>query len=81
MRCFAFTLFVDEMDLFGDVAGAEKQHAFARQSVAPGPARFLIIALEIFRQIVMHNETNVRFVDAHAERDRRRDHSDVVPQK
>src|SRR4029077_4965522 len=38
---FAFAFFIDEVELLGDIARAEKQHTFARQSVAPGPAGFL----------------------------------------
>ena len=34
-----------------------------------------------FRQIVMNDEAHVRFVDAHAERDRCRDHPRIVAQK
>src|ERR1700751_2714626 len=38
---FFFALFVDEMELLGDIARAEKEHAFTWQTVAPGPARLL----------------------------------------
>ncbi len=76
---FALTLFIDEMDLFGDVASAEQQYAFAGQPVASRASGLLIIALEIFRQIVVHNEANVRFVDPHPEGNRSGDHTDIVP--
>ena len=72
---------VDEMPLLGNVARAEQQDAFTRQSVASGASGFLIIALQIFRQIIMHNKTHIRFVDAHSERDGGRDHAHVVAQK
>ena len=78
---FALTLFIDEMDLLGNVAGTEQQDAFAGQSVAPRASGLLIIALQIFRQVVVNDKANVRFVDAHSEGDRGRDHSDVVAQK
>src|ERR1043166_6289467 len=48
---FLFALFIDEMDLLGDVARAEQQHAFTRQTIAASAPCLLIIALEIFRQI------------------------------
>ena len=67
--------------LLGDIARAEQQHAFARQPVAAGPPGLLIIALQIFRQIVMHHKANVRFVDPHSERNRRSDHPNVVAQE
>ncbi len=80
-RRFLFALFIDEVDLLGHIAGAEKQYAFSRQTVAPGPACLLIIALQIFRQIIMHNETDVRLIDAHSERDGCGDHADIVAQE
>jgi hypothetical protein len=49
---FAFALLIDEMHLLGDVARAEKQHTFARQSVASARP-FLIITLDILRQIAV----------------------------
>ena len=72
---FVLALFVNEMELLGHIARAEEQHAFAGQSVAAGAPGFLIIALQIFRQIVMDDEAHVRFVDAHAKRDRRSNHA------
>src|SRR5262249_10684301 len=67
---FALALFVDEMELLGDIACTEQQHAFARQSVPAGAPCLLIIALQIFRQVVMQNETDIRLINAHSERDR-----------
>ena len=75
---FALTLFINEMQLLGNIARAEKQHAFAGQPVAPGTSRLLIIALQILWQIVMHDETHIRFVDTHAERNRRTHHSRLI---
>ena len=74
-------LFVNELRLFHHVAGAEKQHTFARQTVAARTAGFLVIAFDVFRQIVMDDEADVRFVDAHAEGDGRANHPHVVAQK
>ena len=74
-------LFVDEMRLLHHVAGAEKQHAFARQSVAAGAAGFLVVAFDVLRQVVMDDEADVRFVDAHAEGDGRADHAHFVAQE
>ena len=78
---FGLAFFVDEMELLGHIACAEQQHAFTRQPVAAGAPGLLIIALQIFRQIVMHHEANVWFVDAHSKRNRRGDHPNVVAQK
>ncbi len=61
--------------------GPEEQQAFARQTIAARAAGFLVIALDIFRQIVMHHETDVGFVDAHAEGDGGADHADFIAQK
>ena len=67
--------------LLHHVAGAEKQQAFARQTIAPGAPGFLVVAFDVLRQIVMDDEAHVRFVDAHAERDRRANHAHFVAQK
>ena len=72
---------VDEAAVFDAVAGAEEQQAFARQTIAAGAAGFLVVALDVFRQIVVNDETHVGFVDAHAEGDRRADDADFVAQK
>src|SRR5881227_3073643 len=78
---FAFTLFVDEMELLGDIARAEQQHAFAWQSVPPGAPCLLVIALQVFWQIVMHHEADVWFVDAHSKCNCRSDHADIISQE
>src|SRR5205814_4408722 len=77
----AFALLIDEMRLLDDIARAEKQRAFARQPIAPGAARLLIIAFDVLRQIVMNDEPHVRFIDSHPEGDRRRDHPDVISEE
>ena len=77
----AFALLFNETPLLHYVARTEKEHAIAGQTVAPGPPRFLIITLDVLRQIVMNNETDIRFVDPHSERDRCRDHACIVAQK
>ena len=61
--------------------GAEQQHAFARQAVAARAAGFLIVALDIFWQVVVDDEADVGFVDAHAERDGGADHADFVAEE
>ena len=73
--------FVNELRLLDHVAGAEEQDAFAGQSVAARAAGFLVIALDVFRQIVVDDEADVRLVDAHAEGDGRADHPHVVAQE
>ena len=50
-------------------------------AVTPGPARFLIIALHVFRQVEMHHKTHVGLVDAHAEGHRRHHNGALVPPK
>ena len=72
---------VNETSLFHHVAGAEEQNAFARQTVAARAAGFLIIAFDVFRQIVVNDEAHVRLVDAHAEGDGGADHAHIVAQK
>src|SRR5262249_32573362 len=61
--------------------GIEKQDAIARQTIAAGPTSFLVIALKILRQIVVHDEAHIWFVDSHPKGNRRADHANVVAQK
>src|SRR6266481_6897562 len=68
---FGLALFVDEVELFGHIARAKQQHAFTWQSVpARAPGR-LVVALQIFRQIIMHDKPDVRFINTHSERNGR----------
>ena len=78
---FALAFLVDETRLFDDIAGAEKENAIARQTVATGAAGFLVVALDVLRQIVVHDEADVWFVDPHPEGDRRAHHPHVVAQE
>jgi len=52
MRASFSLFFVDEMQLLGNIARPEQQDAFTRQTVASGASGLLVIALQIFRQIV-----------------------------
>ena len=72
---------VNEPHLLHAVAGAEQQQTFAGQAVAPRAAGFLVIAFDVFRQIVMNHEADVRLVDAHAERNGGADHARLVAEK
>jgi hypothetical protein len=48
---FRLALFVNKVELFGDVVHAEQQEALARQSVPASAPGFLIIALQIFGRL------------------------------
>ena len=72
---------VEEMRLLRDVARAEQQQAVARQPVAPGPAGLLVVALDVFRQVVVDDPAHIGFVDAHAEGDGCADDAGVVAQE
>src|SRR4029453_16224370 len=73
--------FVDERGFLGHIARTEQQHAFTWQSVPACAPCLLIIALQIFREIIVYHEADVWFVDTHAKRDCRSDHPNVVPQE
>ena len=49
------------------------QHALGRQAVAAGASRFLLVVLGRSRRAGVHDEADVRSIDAHAERHRRDD--------
>ena len=74
-------LLVNEPHLLDTVAGAEQQQAFAGQAIAARATGFLIVALDVLRQIVMNYEADVRLVDAHAKRDGRTHHARFVAEK
>jgi hypothetical protein len=58
---------LDEVELLRNIRGAEEKNALGREPVTPGAAGFLIVALDVLRQIVVDDETDVGLVDAHAE--------------
>ena len=60
---------IDEMRLLRGIARAEEQEAVAGQSIAAGSACFLVVALDIFREVVVNDPAHIGFVDAHAEGD------------
>ncbi len=72
-----------DLDLFpasellepGTVVGGREQDAACSPPIASRAARFLRIRLQRGRGGKMHDETHVRFVDAHAKRDRRANHA------
>ncbi len=62
----------------GKILQAEQQQGFRRQPVTACAARFLVITLQVTRQVVMHHEAYVWLVDAHAERHGRDDDGQIV---
>ena len=72
---------LDKTPLLHHVACAEQQQTITRQSVAARAPGFLIVTLDVLGQIVMHHKAHIRLVDAHPERDRRRDHARIIAQK
>ena len=72
---------VDEVRLFGGVAGAEEEQAIAGESVAPGTAGFLVVAFDVLGEIVVNHPAHVGFVDPHAEGDGRAHDAHVVAEE
>ena len=72
---------VDEVRLFGDIAAAVEQEAVAGQAVASGAAGLLVVALDVFGQVVVDHPADVGLVDAHAEGDRGADDLHLVAQE
>ena len=60
---------------------AVKQNTLGRCPVTTGAACFLVIALHVLWQIAMHNKTDIRFIDPHAEGDGRNDDRAFVTSK
>ena len=61
-----------------DVAGAEIENAARLLAVAAGAPGFLVVALERFRQVVVHDPAHIGLVDAHAKGDGGDDHLRVI---
>ena len=73
--------FFEEFEVFHHVAAGKEQQAVRRQSVAPRASRFLVVALDVLRQIRVDDVADVRLVDAHAEGDGGADDLRLVPQE
>ena len=59
----------------------EQQHGFRRQTVTPGPAGFLIIALNASRHVMVNNVADVGFIDTHTKSDRGNHNVDFIGNK
>ena len=59
----------DELLPLTGVRGRIEQQALGGQTVAPGPARLLLVGLDRLGHVGVGDEADVRSVDAHAERD------------
>ena len=73
--------FVDEVRLLCGVTGGKEQQAIAREAVATGAAGFLIVAFDVFGQVVVDDPADVGLVDAHAEGDGRADDPHLVTEE
>src|SRR5581483_7259181 len=61
-----------------DVGPRVEEEAIARETVAAGAPDLLVPALDRAWHLAVDHVADVRLVDAHAERDRRDDHVDLV---
>src|SRR5699024_2874988 len=58
---------VDEELVEVDVTGAGQEYAFAHSAIPSGTADFLIVALDISRQVMVDDEADVGLIDSHTE--------------
>ena len=70
-RSFTLAALIDEMAVDHGVAAAVKQQAIRPQAVPASAANFLVIALQVFGEVSVNDETDIGLVDAHAESNRR----------
>ena len=75
---FGGRFFIDETELLHDIPCAEQEDAIAGKGIAAGAPGFLVVAFDIFWQIVMDDEADVGFVDAHAKGDGGADYLDII---
>ena len=69
---------LQEIFLLGLVSIGIEEDALGGQSVPSGPPCFLVVAFQVFWQVVVDHETYVRLVDAHAEGDGRHHYGSLV---
>ena len=76
---FLFRFLCDKVLDISDITISEQQQAMGGQAVPSGPADLLVVVVDASGQVVMDDETDIGFVDPHAEGDRRHDDLDIVP--
>ena len=81
LELFGRLALVDHAALVHHVGQAVGHPGVGRQAVAAGAAGFLVVALDVFRQVQVRDETHVGFVDAHAEGDGGHHHQAFFAQK
>ena len=64
-----------------DVLGAVEEHGAGGLAVAAGPADLLVVGVDRLADVGVEDEAHVRLVDAHPERDRRDDTSQLSSMK
>ncbi len=67
--------------MFARVRPGKIQHTFGRQSVAPGPSGFLVVAFHGLGQIRVRDQPHVGFVYAHAKGDGGGDDGNFITDK
>ena len=73
--------FLDKVCLFGGVARAEQKQTIRWKAIAPGASGFLIVALDVFWQVMMDDPADVGFVYAHAKGNRCTNDPSFIPEK
>src|SRR5690349_5696190 len=65
---------LDPLPSSREILRAPEQPRLSGLAVATGAACLLVVSLNRLRDSRMRNKADIRFVDPHSERDRRRDH-------
>ena len=81
LEFFGRRALVDHAPLVDHVLQAVAHPGVSRQTVAPGTARFLVIALDVFGHVQMRDKAHVGLVDTHAEGNRGHHHHAVFSQE
>ena len=72
---------VDHAALVDDIREPVRHPGIGGQPVAPGAAGFLVVALDVLRQVEVGDEAHVGLVDPHAEGDGRDHHQPFFAQE
>jgi predicted AAA+ superfamily ATPase len=78
---FTGIFLIDEVFYLLNISVTVQHQAMRFQPVPSGPSDFLVIAFNVFGQIEMNHETNIGFINPHAECNGSHDNLHIIPDK
>ena len=72
---------VDEPELFCHIVPVVEEDTLTGHTVPPRPSGLLVIGFDVFREIVVQDKPDIRFIDSHAKGNGRTAHLYFIPDK